>query len=124
MIPGIDTGLTQDYVSKYDSSEPKTVWKIGVLSAHAFAYVGSRLSDPTKALDGMIEVVRFGLRGFSNFNKNGKEIQFQAQERTISSRDYQLVSDSIIEMIPVDVIIELGGKILEITKLSEQVIKN
>lgn len=125
MITGIDTGLAQDYISKFDNSEPKTVWKIGVLSAHAFAYVGSKISDPTKSLDGMIEIVRFGLHGFENFkDKEGKDVKFTTQNKELHSQTFNIVSDNIISIIPVDIIIELGGKILEITKLSEQVIKN
>ena len=125
MITGIDTGLAQDYISKFDTSEPKTIWKIGVLSAHAFAYVGSKISDPTKSIEGMIEIVRFGLLGFSDFKtKDGTDVKFTTQNKDIYSSSQRIVSDNIISLIPVDIIIELGGKILEITKLSEQVIKN
>jgi hypothetical protein len=125
MITGIDTGLAQDYISKFDCSEPKTIWRIGVLSAHAFAYVGSKISDPTKSLDAMIEIVRFGLLGFSNFkDKDGSDVKFITENKDIHSGSYRIVSDNIISLIPVDIVIELGGKILEITKLSEQVIKN
>ncbi len=125
MITGIDTGLAQDYISKFDGSEPKTVWKVGVLSAHAFAYVGSKISDPTKSLDGMIEIVRFGLLGFDNFkDKDDNDVKFTTQSKDIHSSSYRVVSDNIISLIPIDIIIELGGKILEITKLSEVIIKN
>ena len=125
MIQGIDTSLTKDYISKYDSSEPKTVWKIGILSAHAFAYVGSKISDPTKSIDGMIEIVRFGLLGFDNFkDKDGNDVKFQTQSKDLGQHSYHLIADNIICIIPIDIIIELGGKILEMTKLSEQEIKN
>lgn len=125
MITGIDIGLTQDYISKFDSSEPKTVWKIGVLSAHAFAYIGAKLSDSSKSVEGMIEIVRFGLRGFENFKgKDGKDIEFKTQDKDVFSNSFKIVASDIINNIPVDIIIELGGKILEITKLSESQIKN
>lgn len=125
MITGIDTSLTQDYISKFDNSEPKTIWRLGVLSAHAFAYVGSKISDPTKSIEGMIEVVRFGLLGFDNFkDAKGNLVPFETQLKSIGSHDYQIVKDKIISIMPVDLIIELGSRILEITKLSEQEIKN
>jgi hypothetical protein len=124
MITGIDTGLSQDFLSKYDA-EPKTIWKIGVLSAYAFAYVGSRLSDQTKSIEGMIDVVKFGLLGFENFkDKSGKEIRFETEEKAIGSHSFRIVTDKVISAIPIDILIELGGKILEITKLTEQEIKN
>lgn len=125
MITGIDTGLAQDYVSKFDNSEPKTIWKIGVLSAQVFAYVGSKISDSAKSIEGMIEIVRFGLKGFENFkDKDGNDVKFTTQSKDVYSGTFHIVSDNIISFIPIDIIIELGGKILEITKLSEQVIKN
>lgn len=125
MITGIDTGLAQDYVSKYDNSDPKTNWKIGVLSSRVFAYVGSQISDPSKSIDGMIEIVRFGLKGFDNFkDKDGNDVKFTTQSKEIYTSSYRVVSDDIISIIPIDLVIELGGKILEITKLSEKVVKN
>jgi hypothetical protein len=125
MITGIDTGLAQDYISKFDLLEPKTVWKIRVLSAHAFAYVSSKMADPTKSIEGIIEIVKFGLLGFDNFkSKDGADVKFTTQNKDIYSSSYRVVSDNILSLIPIDIIIELGGKIQEITKLSEQVIKN
>ena len=125
MITGIDTSLSKDYISKFDDGEQKTIWKLGVLSAYAFAYVGSKISDPAKSLDGMIEVVRFGLLGFDNFkDAKGNNVEFITQRKDVSSRTFTIVSESIISIIPIDIIIELGGKILEMTKLSEQEIKN
>ena len=125
MIIGIDTSLSKDFISRYDNSEPKTVWKIGVLSAHAFAYVGSKISDPTKSLEGMIEVVRFGLLGFDNFkDAKGNLVPFDTVSKSIGQHNYNVVTDKIIAIMPIDIIIELGGRILEMTKLTEQEIKN
>ena len=125
MIQGIDTSFSIDYVSRFDTTEPKTTWKLGVLSAHAFAYVGSKIADPTQSINGMIEVVRFGLLGFDNFkDSKGVSIAFETQPKSIGQHDYQIVKDKIISIMPIDLIIELGGKILELTKLSEQEIKN
>ena len=124
-IQGIDTSFSQDYISKFDQTEPRTVWKLGVLSAHVFAYVGSKISDPTQSINGMIEVVRFGLLGFDNFkDSKGNLVPFETQPKSIGQHDYQIVKDKIIDIMPIDLIIELGGKILELTKLSEQAIKN
>lgn len=125
MITGIDTSLSQDYISKYDAGEPKTIWKIGVLSAHAFAYVGQKMSDQTKSLDGLIEVVRFGLLGFENFtNAAGQPIAYKTTHKDVGNRGYNLVADEVISLMPSSIVIELGAKILEISTLSEQIIKN
>jgi len=125
MITGIDTSASQEFISKYDTGEPKTIWRIGVLTARAFAYVSSEMSDPAKSINAMIEIVRFALRGFDNFkDKDGNDVKFTTKNKDVYSQSFAVVSDSIISVIPTDVIIELGGKILEITKLPEQVIKN
>ena len=125
MISGIDTGLSKDYISKYDTEEPKTVWKLGVLSSYAFAYVGSKISDPSQSVNGMIEIVRIGLLGFSNFkDKDGNDVEFTTKSKEIGQRSFKIVSDNIINIIPIDIIIELGGEILKITNLTEQEIKN
>jgi hypothetical protein len=125
MISGIDIGLSKDYISKFDTGEIKTVWKLGVLSAYAFAYVGSKISDPSKSIEGMIEVVRFGLLGFDNFkDSKGAMIPFATQVKSIGQRNFNIVKDDIINIMPIDLVIELGGKILEMTKLSEEAEKN
>lgn len=125
MISGIDTSLSKDYISKFDTEEQKTVWKLGVLSAYAFAYVGSKISDPTQSINGMIEVVKFGLIGFEGFKDiKGNIIAFATQTKSIGQRNFNIVKDDIINIMPIDLIIELGGKILEMTKLTEQEIKN
>lgn len=125
MITGIDTNAAVDYISKLDNSEPKTVWKIGVLSAREFAYVSAKMLNPETSIDGLIETVRFGLLGFSNFkDKDGSDVQFTTKTKEIYSQTFAVVSDSIVSIIPIDIMLELGGKILEITKLSEQEIKN
>lgn len=116
MITGIDRNLTKEYTSKYDTGDPKTIWKLSVLSAREFALISEKISDQAKAIDGMIEVVRYGLKGVENFADNNGKI--------IALEQGKLVPESVLNIIPVDVIIELGGKILELTKLSEQEIKN
>jgi len=125
MITGIDVRLSQKYISKYDTSEPKTTWHLGVLSVHIFAYLGEKMLDSAKSMESMIDIVSFGLKGFENFkDKDGKDVEFTTKNTNICGKAYQVVSDNIISIIPVDIIVELGSKILEITKLSESQIKN
>ena len=125
MITGVDAGVALDFVSKYDNAEPKTIWKLSILSAYAYSRVSSKMTDAAKYLEGMIDVVRFGLSGFDNFkNKNGDIIKFDTQPYEISSQTYRVITNSIINQIPIDVIVELATKILDMTKLTEQEIKN
>jgi hypothetical protein len=98
---------------------------LGVLSSYAYAHVGSKISDPAQSLNGLIEVVRFALLGFDNFkDKQGNMVLFATQIKSIGQRNFNILKDDIANIIPIDLIIELGGKILEMTKLTEQEIKN
>ncbi|MDD5355942.1 MAG: hypothetical protein PHY56_05370, partial [Candidatus Omnitrophica bacterium] len=64
MISGISLSETRDYISTADTGEPKTIWKLGVLDAEVFASLGELANNPLKM---MLEIVRFGLRGFEGF---------------------------------------------------------
>lgn len=122
---GIDTGIARDYISKHDKDVTKTVWKLGILSPHAFAYVSSKVAEPSKAVEGMIEVVRFGLLGFDNFvNAQGVAIEFHTKSKPMGQHNYNVVADDIIDVLPIKLIMELSEQILEKSNLSEQVRKN
>jgi len=125
MITGISLSDTQDYISKYDKDEPKTVFKIGVLVTDVFTTVSKMASSKDQSIDALTEAVRFGVKGFDGFkDKQGNKINFDTANRNVNGVDYQVLTNRIINMIPVDVVIELGGEILRITKLSEAEVKN
>jgi len=122
MITGISLLETEDFVSIFDKGDPKTVWKISVLNADIFSYVGSKAD---KSMDALIEVVRFGLKGFENFkDKFGNDIKFDTVNKSLGGVDYKIVDPHIVNMIPVDVVTELGGRILRNSKLQPDESKN
>lgn len=124
MITGIDLNETINFISQFDKGESKTTWKLGVLSTPILSYCTAK-GVSEFPLDTMVEVVRFGLKGVENFkSKNGSSIQFSTTSRPISGRNYEIVSDAIINVIPMKVISELGSKILELSTLTDDEAKN
>lgn len=122
MITGISLSETKDFVSSFDSGEPKTIWKLGILDAEVFASLGQYNDNPLKM---MLEIVKFGLKGFENFTDSaGNKVNFNTISRSLGPYPYKVVSDSIIKVIPSKIINELGGEILSLSKLSEEETKN
>ena len=121
-ITGISLSETKDFISSIDTGSDKAVFKLGVLDAEAFASLGDLVNNPLKM---MLEVVRFGLRGFSNFNDaEGKPVQFRTIARQLGPNTYQVVADSVLKIIPSQVINEMGAEILQMSKLGESEVKN
>lgn len=125
MITGINLNETQDFTSKYDTSDQKTVWKISPLSSGTSAHIGSIFAKDPSSIDGFIEAVKFGLKGAVNFkNASGDDIAIEKVNKSVGDSKYSVVSSNVIEIIPFEIIIELGTAILTISKLSEQETKN
>ena len=121
-ITGISLSETKDYVSNLDNIEPKTIWKLGVLDAEVFASLGELVNNPLKM---MLEIVRFGLKGFENFkDANGNDVKFATISRNVGPYNYKVVSDSVLKIIPSNIINELGSEILQMSKLGESEAKN
>ena len=119
-IKGISLGETKDFVSSYDKDEPKTIWKLGVLDSEIFDLLG----EDKNPLRLMSDAVRFGLKGFENFNVDGQPVKFDTISRAVGSYNYKVVADSIMKIIPPQVKTELGTEILKMSKLDENEIKN
>jgi len=139
-ILALDLNEIIDYVSKYDTGDPKTIFKLGVIDTRirkqlediAWEYE----TDPSQPGSGKakasfnlgkseLEMVAFGLRGIENFtNKNGEPINFKTDRRIIANKTYVVASDEVIRLIPGNVISELALKIKEINKVGEEERKN
>lgn len=122
MITGINLLETLSFTSRFDTTEPKTIWKYGIIDSEAMPIV---MESNEGTLGQMTELVRFGLRGFENFRDgNGKEIQFVTEPQVFRGRVFHVLAPSVLRVVPRQVILELGIKILELGKLTEPEIKN
>lgn len=113
MITGINLNETKDYVCKVDKDNP-TTWKLGALTSRKLSEITTRT---TEIIERMLQIVRFGLRGWVNFKIDDKEAEFKTEA------DGGLSSD-ILDIIPLDIIVELGTELLKLNKLSSKEIKN
>jgi len=110
MITGIDTNETEKFISKYDTGEPKTVWKICCLDYKTFVKVGkmSNSGDPEASLS---ECVKHGLKGVENYS-----CELKLQDG--------IVPDEFLNTLKPMLMIELGGRIMQISTLTESEVKN
>ena len=110
MISGIDLNAVVDYTCKIDKENP-TVWKIGCLPSSVMAKLASETNKDMDYMKQMLVLVRKGVKGWDNFN-----IEYKTDDDGILQ--------DILDRIPLNVIVELGTKILEVNKLSVDETKN
>lgn len=115
MISGIDLKATVEYCMKDDKENP-TVWILGPLTSSALSRIASAsgAGDPMKQ---MVELVRFGVKGWRNFKLGEQEVEFKTDVDGS-------IPISLLDIIPIKAIIELGTELLAINKLSPKEIKN
>lgn len=123
MITGINLLQTEDFISKYDKGDPQTVWKYGVIDSEAMPVVLEGTQGGT--LTQMTELVRFGLKDIQNFtDKDGKTVRYDTEQIVVRGRVFHVLASKILKIIPREIILELGVKILEAGHLTEQETKN
>jgi hypothetical protein len=139
---GINITETKDYVSKHETNkESPTIWKIGILDSILKSKIQDVITtyeaDPAnpKSIKAMakvnveeraLDIVRFGLRGIENFlhPQTGKPIQFETISVNRFGKNYNLVSDEIIKVIPSKVLSELAEEISKQSGITEEETKN
>ena len=122
MITGIDLNETIDFVSQFDKSEIKTIFKISAIPSRVQSRAAKLLGQNGEgALDSMAEAFRYGVKNILNLvYKTGAPVVFETERGEFGV----VVAEKIIAILPVPVISEVGAKILEISKMSEQETKN
>lgn len=139
MITAIDTSRTVTYVSRYDATEPKTKWKIGILKADESNYIRERVlsgvapKDSLSKVDGktLIELSRlyllFGLKGWSDLYKadGSTLIIFETEEVKIGPLGMRtVVKQELLQEIHPAILDELVEQIGDANTLTEADAKN
>jgi len=140
LIKAIDLNEVRDYISKHDTGEPKTVWKLGVLDAHIRAEFEDEISEfeissqvmkdkatktQLKINARALKVVRYGIRGFDNFmDETGKPIKFSTETINRHGKSYLVMDSYTLRKIPFKVIQELAAEISKDNILQEEEAKN
>jgi hypothetical protein len=144
MITGVSKYETEDYISVRDPHHPSkpnadrtqaTIFELGALDADISAQIGDRamvmentgegtryfIHNGTRALT----AVRFGLRNWRNFsNPKGGEYSFEKTTAYVNGKTYDIVSDATLNCLPQWLISELGGRVIEMNMLTEELEKN
>lgn len=123
MAKAINLTKTENFVCSIDKDEPKTKWKITAVDS---IVVASALSGENgKTAEAMMELTRFGLKGFEDFtDDNGKKIEISFENAVLRGRTYEVVSRNVLATIPVAYIVEIGTRILSFGSLSGEQRKN
>ena len=126
MLTGIDLNETMDFVSQFDKSETKTVFKISVIPSKIQARAAKLAGiDGDGSMDMMMEVFRFGVKNIVNFvDKSGAPILFETIMCHVGNEAFSVVSDKVMNRLHIKLILEVGSKILEISNLKDDEIKN
>jgi len=126
MITGISSLETKDFVSSFDKGEDKTIFKIAPLTSSLQIYISKMLSgDASNSIEAVVEAFKFGVKDIINLkDSSGNFIKFETLSKPIRGNNYNAVSDKIIELLPLNVLSEVGAAILKIGNLEDDETKN
>lgn len=113
-MKGIDIKEVVEYVSVNDKDPNPTKFLLGVISNREKLAL---LSDAMNS-DGTVDIKKIQSRAIDILKVALKGI------KQLGSKDYDKITDEVIDMIPFDVIGELIGKICELNFLGDKEIKN
>lgn len=137
MIDPIALGLTKEYVSKHDKENP-TIWLIGALDSMekaqlvaSFGKIEIDEKDEVKMVQNSaslaqnnFNIVKYGLKGFRNFQINGVELEFKTEKEKFMDIDRDVVSRETLRQIPLFIINELANAIWGENQVNSETIKN
>ncbi len=140
MITALNLNDTIKYVLKSDTVEPKTEWILGMLDTRIRKKIedmswnyeaspdapGSAKATTTFNFGAAeLEYIMFGLKGFNNFvDSKGNPIKYKATQKIVNGQSYFVVDESIIKIIPENVVKELAGEIKKLNSIKEEEVKN
>jgi len=134
MVDPLVIGLTKEYITKNDKdSKNPTIWIIGSFDSFTQSKLvasfidisidkeGKAILDKNKQAEHPdFMIVRYGLKGFKNFGK----IEFKTSKIKLFEQDFDIVSDEVLKIIPLDIIHELAGVIWSGNRVDEELRKN
>ncbi|QSY98655.1 hypothetical protein J2J97_31795 (plasmid) [Rhizobium bangladeshense] len=141
-IKALKLGSTRKYESVYDEdrgTEHATVWIIGTLDSRTAGRIkdqATRFVVDANAPDEEVATVistsevnyqrvQYGLKGFERFqDEDGNDVAYQTVSKRHGGQSYQIVSDSVMQKIPQDIIAELAAEIAKGNELTKADVKN
>ncbi len=135
MLKAIDLTTIIDFESDSDpdkGTDKATKFKLGGIPSRIYAQLKDKATrwaqdkenpDSVKAEfrhnDIARDIVRFGVKGFSNYSLN-----FKTQPEKFGDKEYQAVADDIMDSMDINLIRELSAEIRKLSEFNEAEIKN
>jgi hypothetical protein len=113
MITGLDPKETLEFVSVLDKGENPTKFILGMLTGEDRVVLMSKFEPEEIDPAYYYKLVRKGLKGIKNIKTKGGEI-----------KDFNEITDEVLNLIPVVVMKELFQKLLVMNFITEQETKN
>jgi len=117
MISGIDLKAVVDFVMPDDKDNP-TVWKLGLIPSGLLAQIGAGAKD--NPIEVTFKLLQIGIRGWTNF----ADISFKTEKKDICGQSIDSVPIDLINQIPLNVMMALSEKLIEINHLTPPERKN
>lgn len=117
MISGINLTETVDFILPNDTDNP-TVWKIGMIPSGVLAQIGGSAKD--NPVEIALKMLQIGLKGWVNFNG----VDFATEKKDIGGQSIDVVPMSLINRIPLNVVMAISEVLVKINSLSDIERKN
>jgi hypothetical protein len=117
MISGINLNDVVEFTLPDDKENP-TVWKLGMVPSGILAQIGSTGKD--NPIGVTLKLLQIGLKGWSNFG----DIAYATEKKEMDGQTIDLVPIDLLNRIPINVIMALSEKLVEINHLTAAERKN
>ena len=117
MISGINLNEVIEFTMPEDKENP-TIWKLGLIPSGMLAQIGGMGKD--NPIEVTLKLLAIGLKGWVNFGA----IEFKTEKQVICGQDIEAVPISLINQIPLNVMMALSEKLIEINHLTPPERKN
>jgi len=118
MISGLDLNSTIDFTLSNDKENP-TVWKLAKLPSTLFAKITTESMKASDELQGSFYLCRVGIKGWDNFN-----VAFKNEEVELYGHKVKAVPVEVIQQIPLEAIVEITNRLMEINQVNVDQRKN
>jgi len=117
MISGINLNEVIEFTMPEDKDNP-TIWKLGLIPSGMLAQIGGAGKD--NPIEVTLKLLAIGLKGWSNFGS----VEYKTEKKEICGQVIDSVPISLINQIPLNVIMALSEKLIEINHLTPPERKN
>lgn len=140
MIIGLNLDQTIEFISKHDPDKGKedgtpTVFTLNTLDSRVMGHLrdlSTKMAiNPKASADDDVEttiamndvnfqVVQFGLGGITPFqDENSNDIPFKTVKRNLRGKSYEIVSEVVVNRLPLKVLAELSDELRKLNNLGD-----